>query len=130
VKMLKRLSAVAAIVAAFCGFGGVAMASTGSAESVEACPGGTYGTWCALTVAAVNVRAQPTSQSQFIVTLPYQSWFSLDCWTTGESIHGDNVWYRGIYTDYQNGVPVAIDGWVTGYYLATGHDPASPIGHC
>jgi hypothetical protein len=129
---LKRFCVVAtAIAAVLVGSGGMATASNSSVENVTSCPsedaGGDHCTWA---LAAVNMRTQPTSQSQYIATIPKDGWFGLYCWTTGEPIHGDNVWYYGVHTEHPNGVPVFIYGWVTGYYLATGHDPAPQIGHC
>jgi hypothetical protein len=126
-KVLGVLAAAAAVLA---GSGGVAMASTNSVESVYSCPD-----WmraypsCADTLTAVNLRTGASSQSGYILTVPKDYPFSLGCWTNGEPINGDDVWYYGNYFSEYNS-PAWTYGWVSGYWLATGHDPAPGIRHC
>jgi hypothetical protein len=46
---------------------------------------------------------------------------TVTCFATGTSVHGDNIWYRIV-------VPHA--GFVAGFYLNTGSDPAAGIPRC
>jgi hypothetical protein len=131
-KIKQALGLLTATAAVLVGSGGVAMASNDSVASVYSCPPWLYGAYpsCADAVAAVNLRAQPNSRGGLILTIPKGDPVSLYCWTAGESINGDNVWYSSRYSYVDNGIPYWADGWVTGYYLSTGHDPAPQIKHC
>ncbi|WP_143264004.1 hypothetical protein [Amycolatopsis kentuckyensis] len=127
-RVLGVLTAVAAVLV---GSGGVALASNDSVESVTSCPDWLRGyPSCANTLTSVNLRTGASSKSGYILTMPGDYPFSLGCWTTGEPINGDSVWYYGLYQHDENAVPVWTYGWVTGYWLATGHDPAPGIAHC
>ena len=46
----------------------------------------------------------------------------LNCWAPGTSVNGDNVWYNTQYA--------GKDGMVSGYYMATGHDPNPAVSRC
>ncbi|WP_290052912.1 hypothetical protein [Amycolatopsis solani] len=131
-KLKQILGVVTTAVVVLVGTGGVAMASNNSVQSVTSCPSWMLSAYtaCANTLTSVNLRARATSQSGYIVTIPNGYPFGLDCWTTGETINGDNVWYYGLYQHDENAVPVFTYGWVTGYWLSTGHDPAPQIAHC
>jgi hypothetical protein len=121
----------AAAAALLVGSGGVAMASTDSVESVYSCPDWVRGyPNCADTLTAVNLRTGASSKSGYIMTVPKDYPFSLGCWANGEPINGDDVWYYGSYFRVENGAPAWTYGWLTGYWLATGHDPAPGIAHC
>jgi hypothetical protein len=43
------------------------------------------------------------------------------CWVRGQSVKGDNVWYRTV---------APLRGYVAGAYLNTGRDPARGVPHC
>ncbi|MEQ0559071.1 hypothetical protein ABJI51_08315 [Amycolatopsis sp. NEAU-NG30] len=122
-KFLRPLAAVGASMRLMASTAGVAAAST---ESVYTC-GFQSSPWCALTLANVNERAQPTSKSAYVATVAKGDAFELWCWSEGESINGDDIWYYGSPNVEP---PDRPEGWVTGYWLDTGHDPASQISHC
>ncbi|MFE5565653.1 hypothetical protein ACFQ68_11740 [Amycolatopsis japonica] len=106
----------------------VAEASPDATEEVFTCAYQAYSYWCSSTLANVNVRTQPNSQSGRVVTLPKNETFELQCWRRGESINGDDVWYYGsgnYVNPWERG-----NGFVSGYWLATGKDPAPQIRAC
>ena len=51
------------------------------------------------------------------------------CWESGESINGDSIWYRGFDDDTFPG-SLSQEGFVSGYYVGTGHDPAAGVDAC
>jgi len=57
-----------------------------------------------------------------IQIIPGGSSIRLDCYTVAESVNGDSVWYSTNWDGHQ--------GYVAGYYVLTGHDPVSGLGHC
>lgn len=57
-----------------------------------------------------------------IQLIPGGSLVQITCWTTGTSESGDSVWYKVPFDGH--------GGYVSGFYVATGHDPASGVGHC
>jgi hypothetical protein len=104
------------------GFTGVASASTLYWCSFN--NGGTQG-YCTITLTYVNQRSAPTSNSGLFGTLSPRQTIILFCWTYGQSINGDNIWYLEQPVGGQ-----FLGAYVTGYYLDTGRDPAPPIPKC
>lgn len=82
---------------------------------------------CADTIANVYQRAKPTSQSNYVVLLQKGEPVVLRCYSPGEVINGNNIWY---YTSTDYDYPYSTTGWVTGAYLSTDRDPASGVGLC
>jgi len=54
--------------------------------------------------------------------IPNNTTIYLNCWATGTSVNGDTVWYNAFYGQYS--------GMVTGWYMATGHDPNPAVSRC
>ncbi|WIX86350.1 hypothetical protein [Amycolatopsis sp. DG1A-15b] len=107
---------------------GVAVASESSSSGVGVYTCGFQAApWCALALTNVNQRAQPTSKSAYIATISKGDAFELWCYSEGETINGDNIWYYGSPNVEP---PYRPEGWVTGYWLDGGHDPAPQIRHC
>lgn len=53
------------------------------------------------------------------------------CYTTGDDVHGDKIWYDGATGSVPNSRPSTLSiGYVAGYYLQTGHDPHPGIAKC
>lgn len=125
-KFLRPLVGIGASMLLMASAAGVAAASESSTASVYTC-GFQTAPWCALALANVNQRAQPTSKSAYIATVSKGDAFELWCWAEGEPINGDNIWYYG---SPNVSPPFRPEGWVTGYWLDTGHDPAAQIKHC
>jgi hypothetical protein len=134
----KRIGAVVAALGATAGlmFGvaGSASAAPATNNMWECMPqeGAAYGNWCTTTTTSVNVRFSPTQFSNSAGVEPKGAPVIIMCWAAGESIYGDNIWY--MTTNY-NGVmspggDPSPQGYVTGYYLNTGHDPNGAISQC
>jgi len=43
------------------------------------------------------------------------------CWIEGSDVNGDNIWYE---------IQSPVHGSIAGYWVDSGHDPASGMGHC
>ncbi len=80
-----------------------------------------------MTLANVNQRAQPNTSSAIVTTVPAGFGVALECWTEGQNINGDNIWYM---TDLEVADLPAPRGYIAGYYLDTGHDPIGGLVHC
>jgi len=71
----------------------------------------------------VNVRSCATTSCSVVATLgPSGSPWIVQCYKTGTSVSGDNVWYYGSYG--------GLSGYIAGYWLSTGTDPYSGATHC
>jgi hypothetical protein len=70
----------------------------------------------------LHVRKAPNTAAKSIVRLgPAGSHVTVNCFTIGSSVFGDSVWYH---------IVKPATGFVAGFYLDTGRDPAPGIGHC
>jgi len=70
----------------------------------------------------LHVRTAPTTTATTIVRLgPAGSKVTVNCFAAGSSVFGDSVWYH---------IVKPLSGFVAGFYLDTGRDPAPGIGHC
>jgi hypothetical protein len=73
-------------------------------------------------VTGLAVRKAPSSTSLKRAALgPAGTKVTVRCYAIGESVSGDNVWYR---------ITAPRTGMVAGFYLNTGRDPATGIRHC
>lgn len=62
----------------------------------------------------LNVRAEPTTASAVVGSIPeVDTRVEIECYTRGEPIYGDTVWYR---------ISEPIGGYVTNYYVETTGD--------
>jgi|SRR5882757_3223988 len=74
------------------------------------------------TATGVHVRAKATTASTSVATLGAAgSSVTVGCWAPGQSVVGDTVWYATFGP---------ARGYVSGYYLDTGRDPATGIPRC
>ena len=70
----------------------------------------------------LHVRTAPTTAATTIVRLgPAGSEVTVNCFAVGTSVFGDSVWYH---------IVKPLSGFVAGFYLDTGRDPAPGIRHC
>jgi len=70
----------------------------------------------------LRVRTAPTTAARTIVRLGAAgSHVTVNCFAFGSSVFGDNVWYHIVHP---------LSGFVSGFYLDTGRDPAPGIPHC
>jgi uncharacterized protein YraI len=61
------------------------------------------------TVSGLNIRAAPTTASRVVGRLTTAgSSVQVECYTRGQSIHGQSMWYR---------IAAPHRGYVTGYYI-------------
>ncbi len=73
-------------------------------------------------VTGLAVRTAPSSTSTRRGSLgPAGTDVRVRCYAVGQSVSGDAVWYR---------ITAPRIGMVAGFYLDTGHDPATGIRHC
>jgi hypothetical protein len=73
-------------------------------------------------VAGLRVRNAPRTSAGIVgLTGAAGSNVMVDCYTLGSSVSGDSVWYRIVAPD---------TGYVAGFYLNTGRDPAPGIARC
>ncbi|MEJ3742852.1 hypothetical protein WEI85_06155 [Actinomycetes bacterium KLBMP 9797] len=102
------------------------------AQSLELCEWIQERAACTNPTARLNLRTQPNTNSGIVTTMDTDSIVWVHCWTTGQSINGDNVWYW--VDDASEGFTVNPihwpKGWAAGYYLATGRDPHPWVAHC
>ncbi|WP_326558995.1 SH3 domain-containing protein [Micromonospora sp. NBC_01796] len=112
---------VSAVVAALCStllFGSPASAAT------EPCWWDS-GARCAKIIGVsgnLNVRSAPSTGASIVDTLPNGTIVQMDCWTTGTSVFGYNIWVL-LYS------PIGSPRYVSDYYLDSGH-VQSFIDHC
>jgi hypothetical protein len=70
----------------------------------------------------LHVRKRPTTAAPAVAVLgPAGSRVDVNCFAFGSSVFGDNVWYHIVHP---------FSGFVAGFYLDTGRDPAAGISHC
>ena len=70
----------------------------------------------------LHVRTAPTTAATTIVRLgPAGGAVTVNCFAVGTSVFGDSVWYH---------IVKPLSGYVAGFYLDTGRDPAPGIRHC
>ncbi len=73
-------------------------------------------------VTGLRVRKAPHTAARVVFVLGAAgSRVTVNCFATGTSVHGDNIWYHIV-------APHA--GFVAGFYLNTGRDPAAGIPRC
>jgi hypothetical protein len=73
-------------------------------------------------VPGLRVRKAPQTAAPVVHVLgPAGSRVTVTCFAIGGSVHGDNVWYHIV-------APSA--GFVAGFYLNTGRDPAAGVPRC
>ena len=73
-------------------------------------------------IAGLHVRKAPTTAAPAVAVLgPFGTKVTVKCWARGSSVFGDRIWYL-IVTPHT--------GFVAGFYLNTGRDPAAGIQHC
>ena len=114
-------------VAAATGLLSLGLAGTASASTLYSCSYEGGSGYCTVTKANLNERGEPTSASYSYGVIPKGATAILFCWTTGQSVHGDDVWYQGQPVPPN---PEIVGFFLAGYYLDTGHDPAAPIDEC
>lgn len=122
--VLRGVAVATVVASASAGLVGVASAAT-----FQCAEGDDGMVICANTKANDNVRAAPNTSSRIVMTIPKGEPFALHCYTTGTSVSGDNIWYGGIDDD---NFPQYVDdfGYVAGFNLSSGHDPAPGVQHC
>ena len=70
----------------------------------------------------LHVRTAPATAATTIVRLGAAgSEVTVNCFVVGSPVFGDSVWYH---------ITKPLSGFVAGFYLDTGRDPAPGIGHC
>jgi len=70
----------------------------------------------------LHVRTAPTTAATTIVRLGAAgSKVTVNCYSVGSPVFGDSVWYH---------IVKPLSGYVSGFYLDTGRDPAPGIAHC
>ena len=73
-------------------------------------------------IAGLHVRKTPTTAAPVLAILgPAGTKVSVDCWARGSSVFGDRIWYL---------ITAPHTGFVAGFYLSTGRDPAAGIPSC
>ena len=74
------------------------------------------------TVAGLNVRAGPSTSSKIVAKLSNAgSAVYIECYTRGESIYGQTIWYR---------ISQPRKGYVTAYYVKTDSGAVGPKRAC
>lgn len=110
---------------------GVAAAAPGAApqSSLHPCTfdGGDVSGECTVTLTNLNERLDPTSNSTSEGVVPQGAQVILFCWSAGQSVNGDNIWYDGQPTPPNEEI---FGFYMSGFWLDTGHDPASSIPQC
>lgn len=105
------------------------VAAPGVAEAAT-CVGNHTGFTDCTTTASVNIRgcsSAPSTSCTIYRTDPANFSEQVFCYTYGQSINGDNVWYNVASSQQASGRPPA---WIAGYYLNTGHDPNPTFDNC
>ena len=74
------------------------------------------------TVAGLNVRAGPSTSSKIVAKMNSAgSAVYIDCYTRGQSIYGQTIWYR---------ISQPHKGYVTAYYVRTDSGAVGPKRAC
>ncbi|RSS37088.1 SH3 domain-containing protein [Streptomyces sp. WAC08241] len=120
----KPVSVVAAATAALFA-AGLALAPGASADAFRCGSSGSDPrAWCAYVQKAPNglkVHSRPSTTSTTLWTLANGAKVEVDCWTTGTSVNGYNIW-AGLYT-------ASGYRYVSDYYLTTGRIQ-NYVAHC
>jgi hypothetical protein len=70
----------------------------------------------------LRVRKRASTSAKIVAVLgAVGSKVTVNCFTHGSTVFGNNVWYH---------IVKPHDGFVAGFYLGTGGDPAAGIRHC
>ena len=70
----------------------------------------------------LRVRKRPSTSAKIVAVLgTVGSKVTVNCFTHGSTVFGNNVWYH---------IVKPHNGFVAGFYLGTGGDPAAGIRHC
>jgi hypothetical protein len=70
----------------------------------------------------LHVRKRPTTAATAVAVLgPAGTEVVVNCFALGGSVFGDSVWYH---------ITKPLSGFVAGFYLDTGRDPAPGVRHC
>ncbi len=70
----------------------------------------------------VRIFQAPQTHARTVrVLTPRRTKVTLGCYTQAQAVHGDRIWYR---------VTAPTAGYISGAYLATGHDPVGGLPHC
>ena len=123
---IKRLALVTAgmpLVAAMATvmFASPSLAASQSAKAVLTVQGSSDHVYSTL-AHGLHVRARPTTAATAVAVLgPKGSEVTVNCFAVGSSVFGDSVWYH---------IVKPLSGFVAGFYLDTGRDPAPGIRHC
>jgi hypothetical protein len=71
---------------------------------------------------SLNIRSGPSTNTAIVGSMPYLSWGTVTCYTTGTNINGDDYWDFTIYNGSQ--------GYVSDYYLYTAGNIYQQVWHC
>jgi hypothetical protein len=73
-------------------------------------------------VMGLRVRSAPSTSAQIVGGLGgVGTRVSVDCYAVGASVFGDQAWYH---------IVAPVTGYVAGFYLNTGRDPAPGVPRC
>jgi hypothetical protein len=73
-------------------------------------------------ITGLHVRKSPNTAAAVVAILGAAGTrVTVNCWARGTSVFGDNIWYH---------ITAPHAGFVAGFYLSTGRDPAAGILHC
>ena len=102
----------------------VAATTLVSGGPVQAAPVPAASTWSfATNVIHVHVRNVPAvKRSKIVETLGAAGTrVTVDCYVAGRPVFGDRIWYH---------TTVPAKGYIAGFYLRSGHDPAARVPRC
>ena len=123
---IKRLALVTAgvpLVAAMATvmFASPSLAATQSAKAAATAQGSSDHVYSTL-AHGLHVRTRPTTAATVVAVLgPAGTEVVVNCYAFGSSVFRDNVWYH---------IVKPLSGYVSGFYLNTGRDPAAGIPAC
>jgi hypothetical protein len=123
IKRLALVTAGAPLVAAMATvmFASPSLAASQSAKAAVTAQASSDHVYSTL-VHGLHVRKKPATAATTVAVLgPAGSEVVVNCYAFGTSVFGDSVWYH---------IVKPLSGFVTGFYLDTGHDPAPGIRHC
>jgi hypothetical protein len=73
-------------------------------------------------ITGLHVRRAPSTAAPIVAILGAAGTrVTVNCWARGTSVFGDNIWYH---------IRAPHVGFVAGFYLSTGRDPAAGIRRC
>jgi hypothetical protein len=92
------------------------------AAGIPACSGHRHGHVFHTLAHGLRVRTAPSTTAATVVRLgPAGTKVTVNCFVVGKPVFGDSVWYH---------IVKPAHGFVAGFYLDTGRDPAAGIRHC